>query len=105
MPIFGSKFSPRKTPIRKSNVNVNSDKLLEDLVGEHNFVKVSLGDQELVFDNGEWIPSSGKNSSTHKVNQKLKKKNQELQEENNLLRIKYELILNMINKIFQAYDS
>lgn len=62
MPIFGNKFSPRKTPIRKSNVNVNSDKLLEDLVGEHNSVKISLGDQELVFDNGEWIPSKLNNA-------------------------------------------
>jgi len=56
MPLFGNKFSPRKTPIRKSNVNVNSDKLLEDLIGENRAVKISLGDQALVFENGEWVP-------------------------------------------------
>jgi len=40
---------------------------------------------------------SGKNSSAHKLSQKLKKRNQELQEENNLLKIKFEVVLNMVN--------
>ncbi|XP_050298354.1 protein chibby homolog 1-like [Anthonomus grandis grandis] len=98
MPLFGSKFSPKKTPHRKSSVNVNSDKLLEDLVGDQRLVKINLNGQELIFENGEWIPSSGKNSSTHKLNQKLRKKLAELQEENNLLKVKYELVLNMLTQ-------
>ncbi|XP_066248858.1 protein chibby homolog 1 [Euwallacea similis] len=99
MPLFGNKFSPRKTPLRKSKTNVNSDKLLDDLVGENRSVKICLGEQELLFENGEWMPCSSKNGSAHKMNQKFKKRNHELQEENNLLKIKYELVLNMLSEV------
>ena len=56
MPLFGNKFSPKKTPLRKNNVTLNSEKV-EELVGEQRAIKLRLGDQELVFDDGEWVPS------------------------------------------------
>ncbi|CAG9765227.1 unnamed protein product [Ceutorhynchus assimilis] len=104
MPLFGNKFSPKKTPLRKSNVNINSDKLLDDLVGEQRSIKIHLGGQELVFQEGQWVPSAGKRSSLHKSNQILKRKNQELQEENNLLRIKCELVMDMLTQTTAEYQ-
>lgn len=116
MPLFGSKFSPKKTPLRRSG-NTSSDKL-DDLIGAGKTVHLSLGDQQLLFENGEWITSiiyvfiyswfifrlktfldSGKNSSVYKINKKLKKKNNDLEDEINLLKLKYEILLNMVSSI------
>ncbi|XP_074027451.1 protein chibby homolog 1 isoform X2 [Leptinotarsa decemlineata] len=41
---------------------------------------------------------SGQDGINYKSKQKLKKKLQELEEENNLLRLKYEMILNMLTQ-------
>ncbi|RZC37040.1 chibby -like 1 [Asbolus verrucosus] len=97
MPLFGSKFSPKRAPLRKNSGNVGSEEL-EDLVLNQRTVQLRLGEQELVFENGEWIPESGQSGSAHKSNQKLRKKLQELQEENNMLRLKYTVMLNMLTQ-------
>lgn len=57
MPLFGwNKFSPKKTPSRKSFTSGNSEEQLEELVSENRSVKLKLGNHELRFDNGEWVP-------------------------------------------------
>ncbi|KAL1494432.1 hypothetical protein ABEB36_010031 [Hypothenemus hampei] len=105
MPWFGNRFPQRKTPLRQSSGNVNSERIIDDLIGDNRSIKVCLSDQQLVFENGEWIPNSGRNSSTHRLNQKLKKKKEELEEENNLLRVKYELVLNMLAETVAAKEA
>ncbi|XP_001812890.3 protein chibby homolog 1 [Tribolium castaneum] len=96
MPLFGSKFAPKQPPLRKFANNVSED--LDELVSGQRSVQVRLGSQELVFENGDWIPESGESGTAHKSNQRLRKKIQELQEENNMLRLKYALMLNMLTQ-------
>ena len=55
MPLFGSKFSPKKAPVRKNSGNIATEEL-EDLVLGQRSIQLRLGNQELVFDNGDWIP-------------------------------------------------
>jgi hypothetical protein len=95
MPLFGNKFSPKRAPLRKNSSHAGSEDL-EDLVLGQRTVQLRLGNQELVFENGEWIPENGDGGNAHKSNQKLRKKIQELQEENNMLRLKYAVMLNMV---------
>ncbi|KAJ3645177.1 hypothetical protein Zmor_022857 [Zophobas morio] len=97
MPLFGSKFSPKKAPVRKNSGNIATEEL-EDLVLGQRSIQLRLGNQELVFDNGDWIPENGESGTAHKSNQKLRKKIQELQEENNMLRLKYTVMLNMLTQ-------
>lgn len=49
------------------------------------------------------ILESGDNGTIHRTNQKLAKRIQELNEENNLLRLKYETVLNMVCNIISAH--
>lgn len=93
MPLFGGKFSPKKTPARKSNTKIDT---IPILVSERRNVELNLDAEKLLFD-GQWIAQSGAGGLAHKTNQKLRKKVQDLTEENNLLRLKYELMLNMVN--------
>lgn len=55
MPLFGNKFSPKKTPARKSVVSLNSEESLDDLVADDGAVSLKLGDQQCTFKAGEWI--------------------------------------------------
>ncbi|OXU30860.1 hypothetical protein TSAR_001330 [Trichomalopsis sarcophagae] len=94
-------FSPKKTPTRKASVSLSSkdlspkriEKELGPNIGE---IRICLGDQQAVFDGGLWVPESGKVSGTYKENEKLKKEVKKLEEENNLLKIKFELLLDMV---------
>lgn len=61
-------------------------------------IRLRLGDQQATFDGGTWIPESGKIAGTFKENEKLKKDIKKLEEENNLLKLKYNLILDMITE-------
>ncbi|KAL7304943.1 hypothetical protein TKK_0002739 [Trichogramma kaykai] len=98
-----SSFSPKKTPTRKASVSLSSkdlspkriEKELGPNVGE---IRICLGDQQAVFDGGLWVPETGKASGTFKENEKLKKEVKKLEEENNLLKIKFELLLDMLTQ-------
>ncbi|KAF7267075.1 beta catenin antagonist chibby [Rhynchophorus ferrugineus] len=103
MPLFGSKFSPKKTPLRRSG-NTSTDKL-DDLIGADKTIQLTLGEQKLLFENGEWITHSGKNSSVYKINKKLKKRNEDLEDEINLLKLKYEILLNMMTEMTAKIHS
>lgn len=46
------------------------------------------------------VLESGESANVHKLNQRLRNKMQDLQEENNLLRLKYEILLNMVNTTY-----
>lgn len=60
MPLFGNKFSPKKTRQRKNLITLNSKESLDELVSENKTVSLTLGDQQYKFVNGDWVP--GKNS-------------------------------------------
>ncbi|XP_017774618.1 PREDICTED: protein chibby homolog 1-like [Nicrophorus vespilloides] len=94
MPLFGSKFLPKRAPSRKSL----SSESVEDLYGENHRISLRLGQQECVFDNGEWVPENGTTGSLHKTSQKLRSRIQQLEEENNMLKVKFELLLNMLTE-------
>ena len=55
MPLFGNKFSPKKSGPRKypSMSNLNLDATERDL--ESGTIKIRLGSQEITFDDGQWI--------------------------------------------------
>lgn len=63
MPIFGNKFSPKKTPARKSVASLNSEEQLDDLVTDDGKINLKLGEQKSSFHNGEWV--AGASRSLH----------------------------------------
>ncbi|XP_043675998.1 protein chibby homolog 1 [Vespula pensylvanica] len=103
MPLFSNKFSPKKTPTRKvSTFLINKDlspkRIEKELGPDIGSIRIRLGDQEAVFENGLWIPESGKVSGTFKENERLKKEIKRLEEENNLLKLKFEVMLDMLTQ-------
>ncbi|XP_072044058.1 protein chibby homolog 1-like [Amphiura filiformis] len=103
MPLLGSKFSTKKTPPRRSTSLNNLNRLESSIRDEEyglNFgqPKVKLGGQELRFDteNGVWITDSSSGGVSQREFIKLRKQNQSLQEENNLLKLKMEVLLDML---------
>lgn len=57
MPIFGNKFSTKKTQARKwaslSNLNLDSSDKRSDF--NSGPIKMTLNGQQMVFENGQWI--------------------------------------------------
>lgn len=108
MPFFKNKFSPKRTPTRKASVSLaNKDlspkRIERELGPEVGPIKLRLGEQEATFDSGIWIPQTGKIGGTFRENEKLRKELKKLEEENNLLKIKFELLLDMVSLIFYFY--
>ncbi|XP_035721143.1 protein chibby homolog 1-like [Vespa mandarinia] len=103
MPLFSNKFSPKKTPTRKAptflmNKDLSPKRIEKELGPDIGSIRIRLGDQETVFENGSWIPESGKVSGTFKENERLKKEIKRLEEENNLLKLKFEVMLDMLTQ-------
>ncbi|PNF16889.1 chibby-like protein 1 [Cryptotermes secundus] len=103
MPLFSNKFCPKKPTPRKVELSVlnkelGPEKALQDLGLEIGPIRLKLGDQESLFDNGEWLPETGPVSGTHKENHKLRQYVQQLEDENNLLKLKYEILLDMLTQ-------
>ncbi|XP_011306984.1 protein chibby homolog 1 [Fopius arisanus] len=103
MPFFTNKFSPKKTPIRKASISLaNKDlspkRIERELGSDIGSIRIRLGEQEATFDGGNWIPETGKVGGTFRENEKLKKEVRRLEEENNLLKIKFDLLLDMITE-------
>ena len=59
MPLFGNKFSPKKTAARKwpslSSLNLDSTTQNKEFGLDPGPIKIKLGGNEVVFDNGQWI--------------------------------------------------
>ncbi|KAF7388809.1 protein chibby 1 [Vespula maculifrons] len=97
------RFVYGKTPTRKvSTFLINKDlspkRIEKELGPDIGSIRIRLGDQEAVFENGLWIPESGKVSGTFKENERLKKEIKRLEEENNLLKLKFEVMLDMLTQ-------
>lgn len=102
MPFFGNTFSPKKTPPRKSaslsNLHTLDRSTREIELGlEYGAPAMNIGGQSLKFEDGQWIAESGGNVSGKEV-QRLKKRNLQLEEENNLLKLKIDLLLDMLSE-------
>ncbi|XP_013910397.1 PREDICTED: protein chibby homolog 1 [Thamnophis sirtalis] len=103
MPLFGNTFSPKKTPPRKSaslsNLHLLDRSAREIELGlEYGTPVMTLTGQSLRFENGQWIPESFGSSGDRRETQRLRKRNQQLEEENNLLRLKVDLLLDMLSE-------
>lgn len=98
------------------NKDLSPKRIEKELGPDIGSIRIRLGDQEAVFENGLWIPGtqtelfyyyfytfivifieSGKVSGTFKENERLKKEIKRLEEENNLLKLKFEVMLDMVN--------
>ncbi|XP_030256665.1 protein chibby homolog 1 isoform X2 [Sparus aurata] len=107
MPFFGSTFSPKKTPPRKS-ASLSSLHTLDrstrevELGLEYGPPAMNIGGQTWKFEEGQWITESGGNASSREL-QRLKKKNIQLEEENNLLKLKIEVLLDMLTETTVEY--
>jgi len=103
MPSFGlfstNKFSPKKGVPRKypslSNLNLDATQRNSEFGLDYGPLKVKLGGNEMSFEGGEWI-SETTGGGTQREAIKLRKQNVVLAEENNLLKIKVELLLDML---------
>lgn len=63
MPLFSNKFSPKKTPTRKAstflmNKDLSPRRIEKELGPDIGSIRIRLGDQEAVFENGLWIPGT-----------------------------------------------
>lgn len=61
MPLFSNKFSPKSIPVRRQDTSViknefGSDYASRELSIDINPLKLKLGDIELSFEEGQWIP-------------------------------------------------
>ncbi|XP_053887461.1 protein chibby homolog 1 [Malaclemys terrapin pileata] len=103
MPLFGNTFSPKKTPPRKSaslsNLHPLDRSTREIELGlDYGTPNMNLTGQSLKFENGQWIAESGSSSGDRRETQRLRKRNQQLEEENNLLRLKVDILLDMLSE-------
>ena len=69
MPLFSSKFFPKKPSARKTELSViekelGPEKASQEVGLEIGPIKLKLGDQESVFDNGEWVPGNNMRNNT-----------------------------------------
>lgn len=102
MPLFpfGDKFSPKKTPPRRaqslSNLHLDAEKSRKEFGPDVGPVKLRLGGQEVSFENGLWVQDTGPHAASHKEVMKLRKDNQNLTEENCLLKLKIDILLDML---------
>ncbi|KAJ2945973.1 hypothetical protein O0L34_g4892 [Tuta absoluta] len=101
MPLFSNKFAPRTIPVRRQDTAViknefGSDYAAKELALDVGPIKMKLGDFEMSYEDGQWIPASGKAGAAHKENIRLKKELEHLEEENNMLRLKFEILLDMM---------
>ncbi|KFO81717.1 Protein chibby 1, partial [Cuculus canorus] len=107
MPLFGSTFSPKKTPPRKcasfSNLQLLDRSTREIELGlEYGTPTMNLAGQSLKFENGQWVAESGSFTGDRREMQRLRKRNQQLEEENNLLRLKVDVLLDMLSETTAA---
>uniref|UniRef100_A0A9L0RX63 Chibby 1, beta catenin antagonist n=2 Tax=Equus caballus TaxID=9796 RepID=A0A9L0RX63_HORSE len=102
MPLFGNTFSPKKTPPRKSaslsNLhNLDRSTREVELGLDYGTPTMNLAGQSLKFENGQWIAGISGGVDRREA-QRLRRRNQQLEEENNLLRLKVDILLDMLSE-------
>ncbi|KAL8600867.1 hypothetical protein ACOMHN_045005 [Nucella lapillus] len=101
--LFGNKFTPKKTPPRRaqslSNLSLDAEQSRSEFGVDYGGVKLNLGGQEVAFENGLWIAEAGVGGGSQREMMRLKKTNQQMHEENNLLKLKVDILLDMLAEI------
>lgn len=101
MPLFRSKFQPKKCPQRKTSAVSNLRRNMDAVQLEKEFgvqidtVRLDLGEHHFEFDfgnGGKWVSLSPSNTKT-----KLNAAIQKLEGENNWLTMQTNLLLNMVS--------
>ncbi|XP_053912482.1 protein chibby homolog 1 isoform X2 [Cuculus canorus] len=69
---------------------------------EYGTPTMNLAGQSLKFENGQWVADSGSFTGDRREMQRLRKRNQQLEEENNLLRLKVDVLLDMLSETTAA---
>lgn len=103
LPFLGNKFSPKKGPPRRSaslsNLNLDAEKRMAEFGIDVGPIKATLGNFVLELqDDGEWSLETGAGGNNSREFHKLKKQCLQISEENNLLKIKVELLLDMLSE-------
>ncbi|KAF7649455.1 hypothetical protein LDENG_00141030 [Lucifuga dentata] len=102
MSLFRNTFAPKKTPPRRS-ASLSSLHTLDhstreiELGLECGTPVMNIGGQSWKFEDGQWLTESGGNTSSREM-QRLMKRNVQLEEENNLLKLKIEVLLDMLTE-------
>jgi len=102
--IFGTKgFSPKKSTPRKaaslSNLRtLDSSELEKEFGKEIKPASLNLNGTELKFEDGIWQADTVVGGVSHKEMMKLKKENSKIKEENNMLKLKIELLMDMLSE-------
>ncbi|KAG8221887.1 hypothetical protein J437_LFUL006705 [Ladona fulva] len=105
MPLFFNKFNPKKTPPRKAPLSavhsgLSAKRAQEELGADIGEIKLKLGDIESVFEDGDWVyEAPDHQAASSKTVSKLKHRAQNLEEENNTLKIKIEVLLDMLTEL------
>lgn len=99
MPLFGSKFNPKKTPPRKSgslsNLSLDATRRQQEFGIDYGKITMKLGDAEMAFEDGNWVPTKETFLASAKELSSWKSKAERLTEENRLLRVKMDILLDM----------
>ncbi|XP_067952229.1 protein chibby homolog 1-like [Watersipora subatra] len=102
---FGNKFSPKKPGPRKAASlstlqNLDRETLQRELSADDtgHKIRINLDGNKVYFDGKEWVSESGGSGATHRELSSIKKANEKLKEENNLLRLKLDILLDMLTK-------
>ncbi|BHF73737.1 Tetraspanin-33 [Sparganum proliferum] len=112
MPLFQKKFSLPKLPSRKASSMTNLSQLdastrSKEFGLEYGVVKARLSGRNLVFDKGKWIVDSlaqngesetAPSSEIARECNQIKNENKKLIEENNLLKLKVDILLDMLTE-------
>lgn len=101
MPLFSSKFSAKKTPPRKSNSvstlyrELDARQLREEFGLDYGAISLKMGNKEFNFNEatGAWEDSQGCEASNGEERRAV---NQQLADENRLLKLKIEILTEMV---------
>ncbi|CAF3449406.1 unnamed protein product [Rotaria sp. Silwood1] len=100
---FSSKKVKPRQQVSRSSLKLPADELYRDLSSKCEVIDVKLADKKIVFDikNDDWntadVESLGEIISSSST-QKIRKQIDLLQEENNLLKLKVEVLLNLVTE-------
>ncbi|GAA48190.1 Protein chibby 1 [Clonorchis sinensis] len=104
MPLFAKRFSVPKFPSRKAASMTNLSQL-DSVTRSQEFgldfgpIRTRLSGRNLVFREGNWIVEGGDTQNVAKLDResfRIKKENHQLVEENNLLKLKIDILLDML---------
>ncbi|XP_029943219.1 protein chibby homolog 1-like [Salarias fasciatus] len=107
--LFGDKFSPKKVPPRKP-AHLSSLHQLDrctremELGLEFGPPSMTIGGQSWKFEDGQWLAEPGGNASNREM-RRMKKRNVQLEEENNLLKLKTEILMDMLTETTMDFHT